>query len=271
MITRGKSGFFLPKQHFSLTATAISPIPATYRSALKDPNWYNAMLEEFNALMRNDTWSLVARPAGVNVVTGKWIFRHKFNSDGSLARYKARWVVRGFTQQHGVDYDETFSPVVKPATICTVLSLATSRSWPIHQMNVKNAFLHGHLEETIYCEQPSGFVDASHPSHVCLLKKSLYGLKQAPHTSFHRFTSFITSIGFLASKSDSSLFILHPGSSMAYLLLYVDDIILTANTTTLLNSIITSLTREFSMSDLGDIHHFLGINVHRTNEGLFLS
>jgi histone deacetylase 1/2 len=106
MTTPAKSGFFMPRQLFSLSSsnTKISPIPATYRSALKDPNWYNAMLDEFTALMRNDTWSLVVRLAGVNVVTSKWIFRHKFHSDGSLARYKARWVVRGCTQQHGVDY-----------------------------------------------------------------------------------------------------------------------------------------------------------------------
>jgi hypothetical protein len=138
-------------------------------------------------------------------------------------------------------------------------------------MDVKNAFLHGHLQETVYCEQPSGFIDSSHPSHVCRLQKSLYGLKQAPRAWFHRFTSFITTLGFSASKSDSSLFVFCRGSSLAYLLLYVDDIILTANTTTLLHSVIHSLNTEFSMSDLGDIHHFLGINVHRTTEGLFLS
>jgi histone deacetylase 1/2 len=101
MVTRGKTGYFMPKQHFDLSVTSfatISMLPATYRSALKDPNWYNAMLDEFNALMWNDTWSLVPRPAGVNVVTGKWIFCHKFNPDGCLARYMAQWVVCGFTQ-----------------------------------------------------------------------------------------------------------------------------------------------------------------------------
>lgn len=100
MRTRAKSGFSLPKQHVSLytTTSTISPIPSSYRVALKDPNWYNAMLEEYDALMRNDTWCLVSRPVGANVVTGKWIFRHKFNTDGTLARYKARWVLRGFTQ-----------------------------------------------------------------------------------------------------------------------------------------------------------------------------
>jgi hypothetical protein len=192
------------------------------------------MLDEFNTLLQNNTWSLIPCPAGANVVTGKWIFWHKLNPDGSLSRYKARWVLRGFTQQAGMDYNETFSPVVKPATVRVVLSLATSKGWPIHQLDVKNALLHGNLQETVYCTQPSGFVDSALPSHICRLNKSLYGLKQVPRTWFHRFTSYLVSLGFLASKCDSSLFILHCGDQLAYLLLYVDGIILTANTTTLL-------------------------------------
>lgn len=229
------------------------------------------MLDEFNALLRNDTWSLIPCPAGANVVTGKWIFRHKLNPDGSLSRYKARWVVRGFTQQAGVDYGETFSPVVKPATIRVVLALATSQHWPINQMDVKNAFLHGTLEETVYAQQPSGFADSQFPHHVCRLKKSLYGLKQAPRTWFLRFTTFLMTLGFVGSKCDTSLFILHRGSDTAYLLLYVDDIILTANTMPLLHSISAALSSEFSMTDLGPLHHFLGITVHRTGSGMFLS
>jgi hypothetical protein len=117
----------------------------------------------------------VPHPPGANVVTGKWIF--KLNTDGSLERYKARYVLRGFTQCPGVDYNETFSPMLKPATVRTVMTLALSRDWPVHQLDVKNAFLHGTLTETVYCTQPIGFVD---PDMVCKLNKSLYGLKQAP-------------------------------------------------------------------------------------------
>jgi hypothetical protein len=199
----------------------------------------------------------------VNLVTDKWIWRYKYNPDGTLSCYKARWVVCGCSQQPGIDYGETFSPVIKPATIRTVLSISTSSSWPIHQLDVKNAFIHDNLIETIYCAQPSGFVDPSKPSHVCKLNKSLYGLKQTPHTWFLRFKHFLLSIGYHASKADSSLFILHTPTATSYILLYVDDIILTASTTSLLHSIINKLRSDFAVTDLGPLSHFLGIHVTR--------
>ncbi|GKA67106.1 ribonuclease H-like domain-containing protein [Tanacetum coccineum] len=127
------------------------------------------MLDEYNALIANGTWVFVPRPANVNVVRSMWLFKHKFNADGSLNRYKAHLVVNRRSQQQGIDCDETFSLVVKPATIRTVLSLAVSRDWPIHHLDVKNAFLHGHLSETIYMHQPPGFVDPNKPNYVCHL------------------------------------------------------------------------------------------------------
>ena len=147
----------------------------------------------------------MSRPSGCNVVTGKWIWTHKRWADGTLERYKSRWVLRGFTQRPGVDYDETFSPVVKSATVSTVLSLALSRSWPVHQLDVKNAFLHGTLSETVYCSQPAGFVDSSRLDMVCRLNKFLYGLKQAPRAWYSRFATFLLPLGFIEAKSDTSL------------------------------------------------------------------
>jgi len=161
-------------------------------------------------------------------VSGKWVFKHKFKADGTLERYKTRWVLRGFTQRPGIDFDETFSPVVKAATVRTVVSLALSRSWPIHQLDVKNAFLHGNLSETVYCSQPTGFEDPAYPGYVCKLNWSLYGLKQAPRAWYSRFASYIIQLGFVEAKTDTSLFVFHQGSDTAYLLLYVDDIVLTA-------------------------------------------
>jgi hypothetical protein len=229
------------------------------------------MEDEFQALITNNTWTLVPRPPHANVVSGKWIFKHKLHSDGSLERYKVRWVLRGFTQRPGVDFDETFSPVVKPATIRTVLSLALHQDWPIHQLDVNNAFLHGTLTETVYCTQPASFIDPQHPDHVCCLNKSLYGLKQAPRAWYSCFASHIRSLGFIEAKTNTSLFIYRHGTASAYLLLYVDDIILTASTSALLRQIISSLQQSFPMKDLGPLQHFLGITVTRSATGMFLS
>jgi hypothetical protein len=272
MVTRAKLGIRKPNAKYaSIATTSVSPIPTSVREALRDPHWRAAMNDEIAAITSNNTWTLVPRPPQTNMVTGKWVFRHKHRADGSLERYKARWVVRGFAQRPGIDFGETFSPVVKPATIRTVLSLACSRNWPVHQLDVKNAFLHGVLEEQVYCYQPTGFVDSLHRDHVCKLAKSLYGLKQAPRAWFKRFAAFAITIGFVASRSDASLFILKQGSDVTYLLLYVDDIVLSASTSPLLHAIIAKLKSEFAMKDMGPLHYFLGIQVRRTPRGFFLS
>jgi hypothetical protein len=272
MSTRARHGIVKPNPRYAnLAMTPLSPIPSSVREALRDPHWRAAMQEEFEALSSNQTWTLVPRPPRTNIVTGKWVFRHKLREDGSLERYKARWVVRGFAQRPGIDFGETFSPVVKPATIRAVLTLACSRDWPVHQLDVKNAFLNGILDEQVYCYQPAGFVDSLRRDHVCKLVKSLYGLKQAPRAWFKRFATFAVTIGFTASHSDASLFILRRGTEAAYLLLYVDDIVLTASSSTLLESLIAKLKLEFAMKDMGPLHYFLGIRVRRTPRGFFLS
>jgi hypothetical protein len=271
---RVKRGFRIPADKLSLSATSsstLSPVPTSVRATLTDPSWRRAMEEEYDALIANNTWELVPRPVGSNVVTGKWIFKHKFNSDGTLKRYKARWVLRGFTQRPGINYDETFSPVIKSATVHTVLSLAVSRSWSIHQLDVKNAFLHGTLSETVYCSQPTGFIDPTQPDRVCRLNKSLYGLKQAPRAWYSRFATYLLSLGFVEAKSDTSLFVFRHGTDTVYLLLYVDDIVPTASSTALLQHTISALKREFAMKDLSPLHQFLGVSVQHQIDGLFLT
>ena len=134
----------------------------------------------------------------------------------------------------------------------------------IYQLDVKNTFLHGTLNEVVYCQQPPGFVDLSRPNYVYKLNKALYGLKQAPRAWYSRFQAFITSIGFWASKCDNSLVIYTHGMDVAYLLLYVDDIILMASSHHLLQHIIGSLQQEFAMTDLGNLHYFLGVSAKRS-------
>ena len=188
MITRARARIHKPNPKYAMAASAtISPIPQSVRSVVKDPNWYAAMKCEFDALQANKTWTLVPRPPDARVITGKWVFKHQMNPDGTLERYKARWVVRGYNQRPGVDFGETFSPVVKPAMIRTVLTLVAMYNWPAHQLDVSNAFLHGNLQEQAYSQQPTGFVDPRWPDDVCLLSWSLYGLRQAPRAWFDRF------------------------------------------------------------------------------------
>ena len=136
---------------------------------------------------------------------------------------------------------------------------------------MKNAFLHGTLSETAYCAQPTSFEDSTRPDHFCRLNRSLYGLKQAPRAWYNRFASHLLQLGFVEAKTDTSLFVYHRGDNMVYLLLYVDDFVLMAFSTPLLCCTIDALQREFSMKDLGELHHFLGMHVQRSGDGLLLS
>ncbi|KAK6780427.1 hypothetical protein RDI58_022611 [Solanum bulbocastanum] len=273
VVTRSQHGIFKPNPKYANLHTTVdrSPLPRNPIDALRDPNWKMAMDDEFDALIKNKTWELVPRPPNVNVIRSMWIFTHKVKANGDFERHKARLVGDGKTQQVGIDCGETFSPVVKPATIRTVLSLSLSKAWSIHQLDVKNAFLHGQLQEIVYMHQPVGYRDRTYPDYVCLLRKSLYGLKQAPRAWYKRFADYMLSLGFTNSRMDNSLFIYRHGSDMAYLLLYVDDIILTASSDALRCSIMARLNSEFAMKDLGPLNYFLGIAVTRHKGGLFLS
>ncbi|GKD46273.1 ribonuclease H-like domain-containing protein [Tanacetum coccineum] len=166
MVMHFRFGTNRPTERLNLHMSSVSLLPKSYRDAFNDPNWQNVMRDEYTALIKNKTWTLVPRPPDTNIVRCMWLFRHKYMADDTLSRYKARLVANGNTQLEGVDVDETFSPVVKPGTIRNVLSLATSRHWPIHQLDVKNAFLHGDLSETVYMHQPPGFWDSIHPDYI---------------------------------------------------------------------------------------------------------
>ncbi|WVZ13817.1 hypothetical protein V8G54_011383 [Vigna mungo] len=199
------------------------------------------MQGEFDALHRNNTWELVSQSFTQNLVGCKWVFRIKRHSDGSIDRYKARLVAKGFHQRPGWDYTETFSPVVKPVTICIVLTLAVRQGWSIRQLDVNNAFLQGTLKEEVFMLQPLGFVNKSFPDHVCRLKKALYGLKQAPRAWYTELRVFLLSLSFVNSTTDASLFIYQKSCSTLYLLVYVDDIIVTGSSSTELSNLISTL------------------------------
>ena len=243
--------------------------PASFREAVLDPLWQNAMAEELTALYQTRTWDLVSLPPGKHVIGCRWVYKIKTKSDGSIERYKARLVAKGYSQQYGFDYEETFAPVAKMTTVRTMIAVASVRQWKIFQMDVKNAFLNGDLHEEVYMSPPPGV--QHQPGEVCRLRKALYGLKQAPRAWFEKFSTVIASLGFVQSYHDSALFIRCTKAGRILLSLYVDDMIITGDDHDGIESLKHDLARRFSMKDLGLLRYFLGIEVAQSKKGYLLS
>lgn len=229
------------------------------------------MTEELEALHRNQTWTLVPANNKQNIVGCKWVYKAKYNADGSFQRYKARLVAKGFHQRAGLDFGETFSPVVKAATVRVVLTLAVTYCWDIKQIDINNAFLNGILDEDVFMAQPPGFINNEKPDHVCRLHKSIYGLKQAPRAWYEQLRTTLKQWGFENSKADSSFFVLKRPSFVIMVLVYVDDIVVTCNKSSELDLFLKRLNKSFSLKDLGPLQYFLGIEVFRDSTGVYLS
>jgi hypothetical protein len=209
------------------------------------------MSAELTALMRHHTWDLVPPPLHCNPVGCKWVFRVKRKSDGSIDRFKARLVAKGFHQRPGLDYKKTFSLVVKPATIRTVLIIYVMQGWSLRQLDVNNAFLRGKLHEIVYMIQPPGFKYLSYPNYVCRLQKTIYGLKQAPREWYSALKKKIMALGFTNSKADNFLFIYKTAFVLCFLLVYVYDLVITGNDNTFVSSIVAQFGVAFSLTDMG--------------------
>jgi len=179
-------------------------------------------------------------------------------------------VAKGFEQQSSIDNTETFSPLIKLATIRLMLALAVHFEWPIRQLDISNVFLHGSLTEEVYMEQSRGFVDPHYANFVCILHKAIYDLKQAPQAWYTRLSTFLLDLGFTLSLVDTSLFNFMSSSMKLFLLIYVDDIIVTGTHSHLIGALIGKLQQEFPVKDLGPLSYFLGIQVPRTSTGLHL-
>ncbi|CAM8993843.1 unnamed protein product [Rhodiola kirilowii] len=260
--------------HHAVFALQISSIqePTSYTQASKDTQWVEAMNKEIKALEGNNTWVLTELPKDKTVVDCKWIYKIKYLADGSIERFKARLVARGFTQVEGLDYHETFAPVAKMTTVRCLLAIAAARNWPLHQLDVDNAFLHGTLEEEVYMKLPPGFYRKEKAAgKVCKLVKSLYGLKQASRQWFAKFSDSLIEFGFKSSLNDYSLFTLTKGDIFLILLVYVDDVIITGNSEELISEVKQFIHHKFKIKDLGHLKYFLGLEVARSTEGIFLN
>ena len=151
-----------------------------FEEVIKQKEWVEAIVEEYQSIIKNDVWEIVPRPNDKSVASSKWIFKTKHSADGSIEKYKARFVARGFSQKEGIDYEETFAPVARYTSIRTILALASNMKWKLHQMGVKTTFLNGLIEEEVYSEQLQGFETNDQKTHICRLKKALYGLNKHP-------------------------------------------------------------------------------------------
>ena len=256
-------------QAFLAAITAVVE-PKYYPQAAKDKIWRGAMKNEVLAHEESGTWDIVSLPPGKTAIGSRWVYKYKFNADGTIERPKARLVGMGNNQVEGDDFDETFAPVVKMATIRGLLGLVAAKGWEIHQMDVHNAFLHGDLKEEVYMRLPPGFTH-SDPTKVCRLRKSLYGLRQSPRCWNEKLTNSLTEYGFQQSYSDYSLFMYTKGSKELRVLFYVDDLVIASNDLDLLTKFKSYLGKCFKMKDLGKLKYFLGIEVARSEEGIFIS
>ena len=262
-----------PSYKSFVLSTSILSEPTFYSEAVKSSDWCHAMNTELLALEANHTWTVTSLPPNKHAIGCRWVYKIKRRADGSVERYKARLVAKGYTQQFGVDFLDTFSPVVKLTTVKMLLALAAIQGWFLIQLDVNNAFLHGDLVEEVYMELPPGYHREGEqfpPNAVCKLHKSLYGLKQASRQWNAKFSSFLIDVGFKQSMADHSMFIKKTGSSFLCLLVYVDDIILIGNCSAKIECFKKVLDGQFKLKDLGDLRYFLGLEVARSQQGIFI-
>ncbi|CAL9012418.1 unnamed protein product [Prunus brigantina] len=225
--------------------------PESFEEAQKHEVWVRAMKDEIRMIEKNQNSELVDLPKDKDVIGVKWIFKTKFNQDGSIQKHKARLVARSFTQNPGIDFFETFAPVARLETIRTLIALAAQKNWLIYQLDVKSAFLNGVLEEEVYVEQPQGFLVEGGEEKVYKLKKTLYGLKQAPRTWYAEIDKYFSHNGFQKSQSEPTLYILKKGASILVVSLYVDDLSFTGNDEHLTQQFKKDIMSTYEMSDLG--------------------
>ncbi|KAK9042692.1 hypothetical protein V6N11_017757 [Hibiscus sabdariffa] len=240
--------------------------PKTYQEAVASPDsekWLEAMRSEMDSMSENQVWTLVEPPEGIKPIGCKWVFKKKTDMDGNVQTYKGRLVAKGFRQIHGVDYDETFSPVAMFKSIRILLAVAAFHDYEIWQMDVKTAFLNGKLEEDVYMTQPEGFVTPKNAGKVCKLQRSFYGLKQASRSWNLHFNEAIQEFGFIRNEDEPCVYKKFSGSIVSFLILYVDDILIIGNDIPTLQSIKTWLSSCFSMKDLGEAAYILGVKIYR--------
>ncbi|KAD1670713.1 hypothetical protein E3N88_42473 [Mikania micrantha] len=257
--------------NFCLHALFVSQQePKNYHTALKDNGWVEAMQLELLQFQKQQAWELVPLPQGKCAIGTKWVFRNKTDENGQIVKNKARLVVQGFSQEEGIDYDETFAPVARLEAIRLFLAYAALHKLKVFQMDVKSAFLYGKIKEEVYVCQPPGFEDNKHPDWVYKLDKALYGLKQAPRAWYDTLSTFLLKNNFTRGSIDKTLFIQKVGQHKHLVQIYVDDIIFASSDPKLCVEFTELMTKHFEMSAMGELQFFLGLQIKQSNDGIFI-
>ncbi|GAU33542.1 hypothetical protein TSUD_143350 [Trifolium subterraneum] len=244
--------------------------PTRYAEAANVEGWKVAMQEEMKMIEKNQTWQLVDKPENQKIIGVKWVYRTKLNPDGSINKLKARLVVKGYFQQHGVDFSDTFAPVARHDTIRLLVALAAKLGWKIYHF--KLAFLNGLLDEDIYVDQPEGFKVAGSENKVYKLHKALYGLKQAPRAWYSRIDGYLLQNGFKRSENEATLYVKWSRNEVKLIVsLYVDDLLVIGNESNSLSQFKQAMENEFEMTDLGEMKYFLGMEIFQSSAGIFIS
>uniref|UniRef100_A0A1Y1M571 Integrase catalytic domain-containing protein n=1 Tax=Photinus pyralis TaxID=7054 RepID=A0A1Y1M571_PHOPY len=257
----------LPERLIETGYSAVTIDPNTYEEAIQSTEgeqWKIAMDDEYNSLIKNHTWDLVNPPDDQQVIDNRWVFKVKLNTDASVDRYKARLVIRGFAQQYGVDYEETFSPVVKFTSVRAILSFAAMNKMQLRQFDIKTAFLYGDLKEHVFMKQPIGYDDNS--GRVCKLIKSLYGLKQASRCWNQKFTVFIRDFNFKPCDSDPCVFVRRNKNIIVIVALYVDDGLVVSNSANEIDHVLSYLCKQFDVK-VFDAKCFVGLEIEQFSDG----
>ncbi|KAJ0507783.1 putative RNA-directed DNA polymerase [Helianthus annuus] len=253
----------------------IEEDPKTYSQAMASRDvafWKEAIQDEMDSIMHNNTWKLTDLPPGCKPLGCKWIFKRKMKVDGSIDKFKARLVIQGFRQKEGIDFFDTYAPVARISTIRLLLALASIHNLVIHQMDVKTAFLNGELDEEVYMKQPEGFVLPGQEHKVYKLVKSLYGLKQAPTQWHQKFDEVILSHGFLLNQADKCVYGRFESSGKGVIIcLYVDDMLIFGTDQDQVDKTKKLLSSSFEMKDMGEADVILGIRIKRSNNGITMT
>nr|GEZ56250.1 hypothetical protein [Tanacetum cinerariifolium] len=245
--------------------------PKNVKEAMTDPAWIDSMQEELLQFKRLDVWVLGPALDNISPLTLKWLFKNKHDKEQTVIQNKSRLVMRGYRQEEGINFEESFAPVVRMEAIRIFLAYAAHKSFTVFQMDVKTAFLHGSLKEDVYVCQPEGFIDADHPSHVYKLKKALYGLKQAPRAWYDELSTFLLQNHFFKGTIDPTLFIRRFHDEILVVQVYVDDIIFGSTHPRYIQLFSDLMKSRFEMSMIGKMTFFLGLQVNQSLYGIFIN